>query len=110
MNDTDASRSKKSGAVQSGWIDDIRRDLHCAARSIIRAPGFAAAVVFTLALATGANTAVFSITHAVLLRPLPYREPGRLVATWSVSSSPKAFCCPSLPPHSAACWQRQPSR
>jgi predicted permease len=64
------------------WIDDLVRDLHYAARTIIRAPGFAASAVLMLALAIAANTAVFSIMHAVLLRPLPYLEPDRLVAIW----------------------------
>jgi predicted permease len=59
------------------------RDLHFALRALRRAPGFAAAAVLVLAIGIGANTAIFSVVRAVLLKPLPYREPGRLVWVWS---------------------------
>ena len=58
-------------------------DLLYGARTLRRAPAFAAMVIFTLALGIGANTAIFSILYGVLLRPLPYRDGGRLVAIWA---------------------------
>lgn len=61
------------------WLDTLLRDLRYAARSLARTPAFTLTVVLTLALAIGANTAVFSALDTVLLRPLPFPEPDRLV-------------------------------
>ena len=55
------------------------RDLRFAIRSLARARGFAAAVVLTLGLGIGANTAIFSVVRGVLLRPLPHRDGDRLI-------------------------------
>jgi predicted permease len=60
-------------------LDDARRDVGLAGRLLIRRPGFASVALLTLALGIGAPTAIFSVVHAVLLRPLPYPEADRIV-------------------------------
>ncbi len=64
------------------WLSDFVQDLRYALRLIRKNAGFSMLVVFVLALGIGANTAVFSIVHAVLLKPLPFRDPARLLAVW----------------------------
>ena len=61
-------------------VDDLSRDIQYTARSLRRGPGFAALAVLIMALGVGANTAVFSVVNAVLLKPLSYRDPDRIVA------------------------------
>ncbi len=63
-------------------MDVLRQDVRSALVAMRRAPGFAATALITLALGVGATTAVFSIVHGVLLRPLPYADPDRLVRLW----------------------------
>ncbi|MEM9598017.1 MAG: ABC transporter permease [Acidobacteriota bacterium] len=70
------------GAGLRAHLDILRQDLRVTGRGLLRAPGFALTVVTVVALGIGANTAVFTVTDHVLLRPLPYDEPARLVQVW----------------------------
>ena len=76
-------RRVERGEWWGGWAQDVRY----AVRGLARQPGFTAAVLLTVALGVGANGAVFSAADAALLRPLPYREPERLVHLWQTSTS-----------------------
>jgi hypothetical protein len=70
-----------------GWLTAFLTDLRFGARILKRNPGVALVAMLTLALGIGANTAIFSLLHTVLLRPLPYRDPGRLV--WASQYAPR---------------------
>jgi putative ABC transport system permease protein len=65
------------------WLANLRQDLRYALRVLRANPGFAATAILTVAIGVGATTAIFSIVYGVMLRPLPYPEPSRLVALWT---------------------------
>ena len=64
------------------WLEEFRDDVTFAIRQLKRSPAFTTVAVLTLALGIGANSAIFALADAALLRPLPYPDPHRLVALW----------------------------
>jgi putative ABC transport system permease protein len=76
-------------------IDELRQDVSFALRQLRRAPAFTLVAAATLALGIGANSAIFALVDATLLRPLPYAAPDRLVTIWETSgNTPRGFASP----------------
>src|SRR5262245_7926374 len=71
--------------LRAAFLEDAWRDLRHGLRVLRRAPGFTAAALVTLALGIGATSAIFGVVRAVMLEPLPYHEPDRIVAIWETS-------------------------
>jgi putative ABC transport system permease protein len=80
----DIAKRRNRSVRRAEWLGELRQDVRFGFRQLIRSPGFAALTVLMLALGIGASTSIFSIVNGVLLRPLPFAQPDRLVAVYQV--------------------------
>jgi len=87
-------------------MDTLVKDIRYGVRSLLKHPGFAAIAVVTLALGIGANTAIFSVVNAVLLRPLPFKEPDRIVMVWERRANSGRANLP-ISGHEFAAWRER---
>lgn len=77
------------------WLEELRDDVMFAVRQLRSAPAFTLVAVTTLAIGIGANSAIFALVDATLLRPLPYRDAAQLVTIWETSATtPRGFASP----------------
>jgi putative ABC transport system permease protein len=78
----DLGRKREREMRLTQWLEDLRNDVRFAIRQLRRAPGFTLVAALTLALGIGANSAIFALADATLLRPFPFPDPDRLVLVW----------------------------
>jgi putative ABC transport system permease protein len=87
------------------WLELLLRDLRYGVRTLARAPGFAAIAILVIALGIGANVAMFTVVWSVLLKPLPFEDPDRLIVVYENSSD--EFPMNSVAPGMYAVWAKQ---
>ena len=87
-NDSVLSNSLETVSVAGGQVDTFRQNLRFALRQLVHYPGFTLTVVLTLALSIGANTAIFSVVNALMLRSLPYPQPDRIGTVFQRTDGP----------------------
>jgi putative ABC transport system permease protein len=97
---------KESGIRWKLLVDELAQDLRNGFRQMTRSPGFTAVAVLTLALGIGANSAIFSLINATLIKPLPYAHPDRLVMIWAVHPEQSQAYTRATGPEFVA-WQRE---
>jgi predicted permease len=91
------TQTKETYRVERGLpiLETLANDLRFGLRQLLKSPAFALTAILTLALGIGATTSIFSVVKAVLLAPLPYKDPGRIVAVWTANPAQGAKSLPS---------------
>ncbi len=91
----DLGRKREREMRVTRWLEDLRDDVRLAVRQLRRSPGFTLVAATMLALGIGANGAIFALVDAILLRPLPFPDPDRLVTIWErTDTSPRDLAAP----------------
>ena len=92
---TDLGRKRDREMRLTLWLGELRDDLKYAVRQLRKSPAFTLVATLTLALGIGANSAIFALVDATLLRPLPFGDPERLVSVWEkAATNPRSYVSP----------------
>ena len=87
------------------FMETLIQDLRFALRTLVRTSGFSTVIVLTLALGIGANSAIFTLVNGILVKPLPYPEPNRLLTLWETSLRDRTLG--TVAPSNFYDWQQQ---